>query len=126
VLNASSSRRKRLDPADSRSQAAVRSGLPWVMNGLSPADMSGRCSVTEVRMAIAMTLLTSESLAIIARGSPLRKLTTMPARLTASMSRASRFAFRSAAKPAMVRPAAGMLLRARDSHRLTPNTSCSR
>ena len=58
------------------------------MNGLSPADMSGRRIATEARMAIAITLLTIESLAIIARGSPVRKLTTMPARLTASMSRA--------------------------------------
>jgi Dyp-type peroxidase family len=41
------------------------------MNGLSPADMSGRRSATEPRMANAITLLTIESLAIIARGSAL-------------------------------------------------------
>ena len=61
------------------------------MNGLSPADISGRRSTAEPRMAKAITLLTTESLAIIARGSPVRKLTAMPARLTASISTASRF-----------------------------------
>ena len=96
------------------------------MNGLSPADMSGRRSATEPRMATAITLLTIESLAIIARGSPVRKLIPMPARLTASMSTASRFSFRSATRPAMARTAGPMLLSARESHRLTPNASRSR
>ena len=126
VLNISSSRRNRPEVADRRSHAAVRSGFPLVMYGFSPADMSGRRTATEARMAIAITVLTSESLAIMARGSPARKLTTMPARLTASMSRASRLALRPAAKPATARTAAGMLLSARDSHRLAPATSCSR
>ena len=43
--------------------------------------MSGRRSITEPRMANAITLLTIESLAIIARGSPVRKLIPMPARM---------------------------------------------
>jgi AcrR family transcriptional regulator len=77
VLNTRSSRRNRAEVADRRSHAAVRPGFPLVMNGLSPADMSGRRSATEARIAIA--LLTSESLAIMTRGSPVRKLTTMPA-----------------------------------------------
>ena len=96
------------------------------MNGLSPADMSGRRTATEPRMATAMTLLTRESLAIIARGSPVRKLTAMPARLTASISRASRLAVRPAANPAPARTAGGMLLSARENHKLTPIASCSR
>jgi len=77
-------------------------------------------------MANAMTLLTTESLAIIARGSPVRKLIPIPARLTASMSTASRFSLRSATRPAMERTAGPMLLSARESHRLTPNASRSR
>jgi AcrR family transcriptional regulator len=56
------------------------------MNGLRPADISGRRAATEPRIANAITLLTIESLAIIARGSPVRKLTAIPATLTASMS----------------------------------------
>ena len=73
-----------------------------------------------------MTLLTIESLAIIARGSPVRKLIPMPATLTASMSTASRFSLRSAATPAMERTAGPMLLSAGESHRLTPKASRSR
>jgi hypothetical protein len=96
------------------------------MNGLSPADMSGRRIATEARMANAITLLTIESLAIIARGSPVRKLTAMPARLTASISAASTFTVRSAMSPAMARTAGPMLLSARETHRLMPNASRSR
>src|SRR5262252_5139494 len=126
VLNRISSRRNRGESVDSRSHAAVRRGSPLVMNGLSPADMSGCRSATEPRMANAITLLTIESLAIIARGSPLRKLTAMPARLTASMSAASTFTVCSATSPATARTAGPMLLSARESQRLTPNASRSR
>src|SRR5262245_16438826 len=126
VLNSISSRRNRGEAVDSRSHATVRCGSPLVMNGLSPADMSGRRSATEPRMANAITLLTIESLAIIARGSPARKLTAMPARLTASMRAASTFTDRSAASPAIARTAGPMLLSARESQRLTPSASRSR
>ena len=77
-------------------------------------------------MANAITLLTIESLAIIARGSPVRKLIPMPARLTASISTASRFSFRSFTRPATERTAGPTLLSARESHRLRPNASRSR
>jgi hypothetical protein len=96
------------------------------MNGFSPADMSGRRAATDARIASAITLLTSESLAIIARGSPVRKLTTMPARLTATMSTASPFSFRSVAMPMTALIAGPTLLSARDSQTLSPNAPCSR
>jgi len=88
--------------------------------------MSGRRRTTEARIAIAITLLISESLAIIARGSPVRRLTTIPATLTASMSTASRFSVRSAARPLTARTAGPTLLRASESHRLSPKAPCSR
>ena len=47
--------------------------------------ISGRPATTDTRIAIPITLLMTESFAIIARGSPVRKLTAMPATLTASI-----------------------------------------
>jgi hypothetical protein len=88
--------------------------------------MSGCRSAAEMSMPNAITLLTTESLAIIARGSPVSKLTAMPATLTASISTASMFSSRLAARPTMARTAGPMLLSASESHRLTPNALCSR
>ena len=88
--------------------------------------MSGRRAATEARIAMAITLLTTESLAIIARGSPVRKLTAMPATLTASMSMASRFAPPGLRSPVTARIAGPILLNASASHRLSPIAPCSR
>ena len=70
---------------------------------------------------MAMTLLMTESFAIIARGSPVRKLTPMPATLTASIRPARTF---TPDRPAMLMidlTAGPTLLRASDSHRLAPS-----
>ena len=75
---------------------------------------------------MAITLLITESLAIIRRGSPVAKLTAMPATLTNSISRARTFSSRRATRPVTDRPAGTTLLRARDSHRLRPSPACSR
>lgn len=61
MLNSSSDRRNRAHPADRRSHAAVRSAAPLVMNGLRPADMSGRRASTEPRIANAICVALAEA-----------------------------------------------------------------
>ena len=93
---------------------------------MTPADISGRPAAADTSIATAITLLTTESLAIIQRGLPAAKLTARPATLTASISAASPFTRRSRANPATDRTAGSTLLAASDSTRLTPNPSRSR
>ena len=74
-------------------------------------------------MASAITLLTTESLAIIIRGSPVQKLIPMPAMFTASISMASTLSRRWTTAANTERMTGTTLLSASDSHRLRPSAS---
>jgi hypothetical protein len=100
TVNRLSSRRKFAERPRSRSHAASRSASPPLVSHRRSAGVSsGRRNATEPSMVTPMTLLTSESFAIMARGSPVRKLTTIPAAFTSSIRAASGFSSRRAPSP---------------------------